>query len=468
MSQLRSRPSSSDGKEGVTIPLNIEPSQGSVMDGYAKPSNNTDINLNPLLSGAGVEDPKKDDGQGEDPADVPKVRIFGRSFNKVVLMTHFNIFLYSTAFWVQNAVFPYLSKELGADPVVFGYLQTTFALVQLAGGPLFGRFGDLFGSRLAMMLSFLAAASSYLLLGLSTNMPLLFLSRLPSVFMHAMQAGQMIVTDVCTPKQRADALGKLGLSYGIGMVVGPMMGGLVAKAFSLEKAAILACLMSLVSIGVTYIYIPTALKKSKLLSSDKDSNVFSIRKILDLMKAPGAFFLIAIKIATGTPIGIFQSMFSIVALDMFKLPAEQNSYIMSYIGIMAMIVQGVGIGIVTKKFSELNILFGSAVILLISYLMLSFVTTIWQMCFVFIPLITGLTFQNVVTTSALTHTVSDADTGAMLGLSMAVNSLIRSLSPTIGGYMLKELGFESFGYLGFVTSTAVTVVLYVKKRYEEK
>lgn len=81
----------------------------------------------------------------------------------------------------------YLSKKLGADPIVFGYLQTTFAVVQLCGGPLFGRFGDLFGSRAALSLAFLAASVSYGILGMSTSVTMLFLSRLPSVFMHAMQ-----------------------------------------------------------------------------------------------------------------------------------------------------------------------------------------------------------------------------------------------------------------------------------------
>ncbi|BFZ11456.1 hypothetical protein BsWGS_14495 [Bradybaena similaris] len=400
---------------------------------------------------------RRTDGRAE-------VVILRYRFDKVVLVTHVNIFLYSCAFWIQQAVVPYLSKELGADPVVFGYLQTSFAVVQLAGGPLFGRFGDLFGSRLAMMLAFAASALSYFLLSVSTSLPLLFLSRLPSVFMHAMQGGQMIVTDVSSTEKRADAIGKLGLSYGIGMVVGPVIGGLLARMFSLDKAALVACLLSIVSIFVTYIYVPAVTKR--LVSKDHEPNVFSVRKISQLMLAPGALFLMSIKLATGVPIGIFQSMFSIVALDTFQLSAEHNSYLMSYVGVMAMLVQGVGIGIVTKKLSELNILFGSACILVVGYLLLSFVTTIGQMCLVFIPLIMGLTFQNVLTTSALTHTVSDSDTGAMLGLSMAVNSFIRSLSPTVGGYMLREFGFKSFGYLGFVTSSLVVVVLFVKKQNE--
>lgn len=384
------------------------------------------------------------------------VTLLGRKFNRFVMVTHLNIFLYSCGFWVQQAVFPYLTKQLGADPVTFGYLQTTFAVVQLAGGPLFGRFGDLFGSRQAMMLAFASASVSYFLLFISNSIPLLFVSRLPSVFMHAMQAGQMIVTDVCSPSKRADALGKLGISYGVGMVVGPMIGGLVSRFFSIEKGALVACILSIVSIGITFFYVPSSVKKSP---AQQDSNIFSPGKILQLLAAPGALFLLIIKMGTGVPMGIFQSMFSVVALERFQLPADQNSYIMSYVGVMAMIVQGVGIGFVTKSFDENRILAGSAISLMLGYFMITFVSSIWHMCIVFIPLIVGLTFQNVVTTSALTRTVSQADTGAMLGLSMAVNSLIRSVSPTIGGYMLTKFGFESFGYLGFVASAVVTVVL---------
>ena len=70
---------------------------------------------------------------------------------------------------------------------MFGYLQTTFALVQLCGGPIIGRFGDIFGSRAALVLSFAAAALTYSILGLASSVTMLFVSRLPSVFMHAMQ-----------------------------------------------------------------------------------------------------------------------------------------------------------------------------------------------------------------------------------------------------------------------------------------
>ncbi|XP_033727071.1 solute carrier family 22 member 18-like [Pecten maximus] len=394
------------------------------------------------------------------------IKLFGWSFNTAIAATHVNIFLYATCFWIQTGALPYLTKKLGVDMVVFGYLQTTFAVVQLAGGPLFGRFGDLFGGRAAMILAFTSASATYLFLGLADSFPLLFISRLPSVFMHAMQGGQMIVTDMGDKEQRAASLGMLGLSYGVGMVVGPFIGGLITKFFSEQTAAFAAFLGSLLSIVFAYFFTPKKTKKASVTSTieEKPSSVFDVKKIVRLVMAPGAMFLLIIRAAAGIPIGVFQSMFSVVALETFKLPPEQNGYILSYIGVLTMIVQGLGVGVLTKKYSETSILKWSSFSLIFSYLALSFVTDVQQLCIVIAPLVMGLASSNIVISSALTRTVSELDTGAMLGLNMAVNSFIRSLSPTVGGILLKYYGFASFGYLGFVMLTGVTIFLFLRMK----
>ena len=77
--------------------------------------------------------------------------------------------------------------------MIFGYLQTTFAMVQLCGGPFFGRFGDLFGCRAALILAFAASFCSYSLLAFADSVSLLFLSRLPSVVMHSMQGQSLSI-----------------------------------------------------------------------------------------------------------------------------------------------------------------------------------------------------------------------------------------------------------------------------------
>lgn len=392
----------------------------------------------------------------------------------LIFNTHLNAAIYSSCFWVQIGVLPYLSKKLGADPVVFGYLQTTFAVVQLCGGPIFGRFGDLFGSRAALVLSFAAAAVSYSILGLASTVSMLFLSRLPSVFMHAMQGSQMVVTDISDKDGRADALGKLGVSYAIGMVIGPFIGGLITKNYGEQSAAFFAAFFSCLSIILAFSFIPgntKAMSKEEKPATDdtiqtensekKDGGVFSVKKILHLLKIPTVFFLIVVKVITGIPFGIFQSMFSLVSMEFFNLEPQQNGFVMSYVGCLSIIVQGLIVGVLSRRFSEAVLLRSSICVIALAYALLYMVTDIYQFCVVIIPMVVGGTTLNVITTSAMTKSVVIKETGAVLGLSMATNSLIRTVSPTLGSIMYKHYGWPSFGLLGLVVNAAVAVFLFI-------
>ena len=70
--------------------------------------------------------------------------------------------------------------------VIIGYLNTLFSFIMLCGGPVYGRFGDVFGSRAVLTLSCSAAVLSYGILGLANSVPMLFLSRIPMGCMHAL------------------------------------------------------------------------------------------------------------------------------------------------------------------------------------------------------------------------------------------------------------------------------------------
>ena len=89
--------------------------------------------------------------------------------------------------YINVFFFQYLTKTLGADMIVFGQLQTVFALAQLTGGPLYGRLGDVMGERTALIVAFTSSLVSYTLMGMATSVQMLFVSRLFSVFMHVMQ-----------------------------------------------------------------------------------------------------------------------------------------------------------------------------------------------------------------------------------------------------------------------------------------
>ena len=80
-----------------------------------------------------------------------------------------------------------MAKRLGADVATLGYLNTVFSFILMCGGPLYGRFGDVFGSRAALTLSCSAAVLGYGILSLANSVPMLFLSRIPLGFEHTLQ-----------------------------------------------------------------------------------------------------------------------------------------------------------------------------------------------------------------------------------------------------------------------------------------
>lgn len=125
---------------------------------------------------------------------------------------------------IQVPVFPYLSKQLGADPVVFGYLSSFNQFVMLVGAPIIGKLIDSRGAKLALLISHGVASLHYFLLFSADSIPLLFLSQIPTVFMAAFHSSQAYITFLSSTADRAKSLGRLSLSYGIGFVIGKRQG----------------------------------------------------------------------------------------------------------------------------------------------------------------------------------------------------------------------------------------------------
>jgi len=391
------------------------------------------------------------------------------------IYTNLNVVLYALCFWIQIGTLPFITKSMGVNSVTFGYLQTVFAVVQLAGGPVFGRLGDLFGSRNAMILSFLSAFFSYLLLGSAKTVTIVFLSRLPSIFMHSMQAAQMVITDITSYDQRSTSLGRLSISYGLGMVVGPVVGGFCVKHASEQAAAYVAAFGSLASVIISYFCIPKDTKALRVKKEDSvaDSEIklkqdkhsffnLALFKRLVLKNQPVRNIML-VKLVSGLPIGVFHSMFSLIMMEHFTLSADLNGYVLSFIGVITMLTQGFVLDWIKKQgYSDVIMVKMSVVVLTASYALLAFVAgkSIWLFCVVTLPMVMSGAVYTTATQTLLTKHVSSADTGSILGFSMATNSLIRSISPFIGGYMFQSIGFSSFGCLGFICNGLLSFYLF--------
>lgn len=391
---------------------------------------------------------------------------FSQPLERTAMITHIGIVLYAMSFWIQMGALPVITNKLNVDSITFGTLQTAFGVAQLIGGPLFGRFGDLYGSQTAFALSFVSALFSYIILGLADTLLILFLSRLCSVFMHSMQGAQMIITDISTPAQRSAWLGKTSISYGIGMMLGPTLGGLCISYKGERFSAFVAAGMCAIGLLLVRNFIPVQIKEMphlKVYSAESSassetntadassSHFFNSKLFLSLVwKNEAARKLFLTKLISGIPIGVLHSMFSIILLNHLQVSPQVNGLVLSYIGVLSMFTQGYLVGkLASSGYNDSTLIKFCVLVLSVTYLSMSlFVNTIIKFCIHLFPLVIAGSIFNSLVQGNLTKTVSHEHTGSILGFSMAINSFMRSISPTVGGAMFQLYGFKSFGLLG--------------------
>ncbi|XP_070620770.1 solute carrier family 22 member 18 isoform X2 [Erythrolamprus reginae] len=352
----------------------------------------------------------------------------------VIKITYFLTAMDLTCMFMQFGIVPYLATNLGLDAIGFGYLQTFFGILQLLGSPIFGRFADRFGTRAALTLSYLAGSLCFLLLSVSFSVPLLFLSRVPGIFIHGLPGAQMVITDLTTPAKRADALGKLGLCFGTGVILGSSLGGILTTKFGVAVpcyvavAGYLACaLMGLLCIPSQTK--PQSKRNEAQRGTSKSSSVFSFQEIIRLLTLPGVMDVFLIKVLSVFPTGVFLIMLSIISIDFFGLEVAHAGYLMSYSGILQMVLM----------------------------------TNVFHYCLIVPPMAFSFSVVGVITDIILTKSVPVSDTGAMLGISASVTPLIRTFGPTIGGFLYRQFGVSSFGYLQLMVNVPLFFYLLKKK-----
>uniref|UniRef100_F7GQH6 Solute carrier family 22 member 18 n=1 Tax=Callithrix jacchus TaxID=9483 RepID=F7GQH6_CALJA len=231
----------------------------------------------------------------------------------VILLTYVLATIEFTCLFMQFSIVPYLSRKLGLDSIAFGYLQTIFGVLQLLCGPVFGRFADQRGARAALTLSFLAALALYLLLVAASSpaLPgvyLLFASRLPGALMHTMPAAQMVITDLLAPEERPAALGRLGLCFGGGVILGSLLGGTLISAYGIQCPAILAAVATLLGAVLSFTCIPTSTKGARTDAQAPPpgspwASVFDLKAIASLLRLPDVPRIFLVKVASNFPSG---------------------------------------------------------------------------------------------------------------------------------------------------------------------
>lgn len=111
-----------------------------------------------------------------------------------------------------------------------GFLLVVFAMLQFLGGPVIGNLSDRFGRRPVLLISLLAFGANYTVMGFAQNLGWLFVGRALTGISGAVYGpANAFVADVTPPEKRAQSFGLIGAAFGLGFVLGPVLGGFLGE-----------------------------------------------------------------------------------------------------------------------------------------------------------------------------------------------------------------------------------------------
>lgn len=168
----------------------------------------------------------------------------------------------------------------------------------------FGQVIDKLGPRSAMALSQFGTSLAYLLLAIASSTTGLFISRIPTVFMACMLCAQGTLPQYCDDNQRAAALGRLSVSYLLGMIVGSSCGGVLSNVYGYQAVGLLAMSLSVIMGIVSFFTLPDLKRNPSRAKTDENIRIFSA---LQLCTRASLRSVVVLLLVGGSGIALYKS-----------------------------------------------------------------------------------------------------------------------------------------------------------------
>jgi DHA1 family tetracycline resistance protein-like MFS transporter len=361
---------------------------------------------------------------------------------KPLILILLYVFVDVLGFSLILPLLPFYASTFDASPSLVGLLLAANAVTQLIGAPLIGRLSDRYGRRPMLLVSIAGTALSFTLLGLANSLWMLFLSRLLDGLLGGnISLAQAYITDVTDEGERAKGLGLVGAAFGIGFIFGPVLGGVLSTGDNFARPALIAAALSLVNLVGVLLFLPESLPpEERSRRAQSPATAPSARALWQALHRPCVGPLLVHRLFYGLAFTAFQTLFSLFVQRRLGFTAQTTSYLFTYVGVLIALVQGVGVGLLTERFSDKRLLFASTVALAGSLLAYAFTPNLWVLLVVVAAVAASSGVLVPVAGSALSKSVSPDEVGGTLGLGAALDGLNRIVAPIAGGALIDALG----------------------------
>ena len=316
----------------------------------------------------------------------------------------------------------------------YGVVTFTFGVANFFASPILGALSDRHGRRPVLLIGFCGLALSFFATALSTAVWMLIAVRLVSGAMQANLAiANAYVADITPPEQRAKRFGMLGAMFGVGFILGPVMGGLLG-AIDLRLPFFVAGSLALVNLLYGYFVLPESLpaERRHAFHWSAANPVASLRGLAQLK---GAGRLVAVVACSGLAQFMLYTSWVLYTTFKFGWGPLQNGWSLAAVGIVSAIAQGLLLGRLLKRFSPQRLAVLGMVSSTLAYAAWGAATQGWMMFAIIFLNLLGATVSAAIQ-SIISGAADARSQGRTLGAVSGLNSLMAVIAPVLGAPLL--------------------------------
>lgn len=319
------------------------------------------------------------------------------------------------------------AEQFGVDAAVMGMISGIYSLMHFICAPIWGRISDRVGRRPVLMIGLLGYVFSQTVFGLATEVWMLFAARTLAGILSAgaMPTTMAYIADITPPEERAKGMGLMGAAFGLGVILGPGVGG-VLGTISLGLPFFVSAGLSLLAFLTVLFLLPESLPpEARTVREQKRESRWKA-----LTGEMAALYGVTFALSLGM-VGV-EHTFSFFAAERLRLEPDQTSWIFVIMGIVAVIVQGGLVGRVKKALGEPRMALVGLAVGALGMALVPLTTSPVVVTVAICVLAVGNSLAQPAN-SALISQRAKVGQGTAIGLMDSFNALGRIIGPTAAG-----------------------------------
>jgi len=407
------------------------------------------------------------------------------SMNKQLIPAYLLTFVNVIGFSILMPVLPFIVESYSAPEWIYGLLLSLYSAFQFIGAPYLGTLSDSMGRKPILMISQAGTLLSWFVflialfvpnisvLGLALPLWIIGLSRI----LDGITGGNVSVTnayvaDITTRKEKSYIFGYLGGIAGLGMIIGPGIGGITASSSLGYMGTVFAAIViSVITLITLFTWLKESLPQENRRPRKTQSLMTSfwvLRRIKAVNPAPIIKLLFLLKLFFSVMMACYIGTIALFIIDLFQFNAKELGLFMLVVGVFLSFNQAFVSKRFISKFGEFSTLLIGLGLSIIGLFCITLADNLWLYIPFYYILNLGLSLCFPTFNALISIHADPKKQGEIMGISESINSIAMTLFPVIAAGVYGWMGYEVYYLISALPLIALLIALYQGKNLKQK